>query len=43
VEAGAKAGVTGTPAYFVNGRMLTGTRPFEHFQEVIDAELGHGG
>jgi protein-disulfide isomerase len=42
-EAGAKAGVTGTPAYFVNGRMLYGARPFEQFQELIDAELGQGG
>jgi protein-disulfide isomerase len=43
VEAGVKAGVTGTPAYFINGRMLTGTRPFEQFREVIDAELAQGG
>jgi protein-disulfide isomerase len=33
-------GVTGTPAYFVNGRMLTGARPAESFAELIDAELG---
>ena len=43
LEAGAKAGVTGTPAYFINGRMIYGARPFEQFQEVIDAELGQGG
>ncbi len=43
VDAGLKAGVTGTPAYFINGRVITGTRPFEQFREVIDAELGQGG
>ena len=32
-------GVTGTPAYFINGRMLSGARPLESFIEVIDAEL----
>jgi protein-disulfide isomerase len=36
---GAELGVTGTPAYFVNGRMLSGSRPIESFVEVIDAEL----
>ena len=30
---------TGTPAYFVNGRMLSGARPVESFVEVIDQEL----
>lgn len=37
---GSELGVTGTPAYFVNGRMLSGARPIESFAEVIDAELG---
>ena len=32
-------GVTGTPAFFVNGRYLSGNQPFEAFQRVIDAEL----
>jgi protein-disulfide isomerase len=36
---GARLGVSGTPAYFINGRMLTGAQPIEQFQEVIDAEL----
>ena len=36
---GSELGVTGTPAYFVNGRMLSGSRPLESFVEVIDAEL----
>ncbi len=36
---GEELGVTGTPAYFVNGRMLSGSRPIESFEELIDAEL----
>ncbi len=36
---GSKAGVTGTPSFFINGQMLTGARPFEQFKEVIDLEL----
>ncbi len=38
--AAAKAvGVNGTPAFFINGVMLSGAQPFEKFKEVIDAEL----
>ena len=36
---GNQAGVTGTPAFFINGRMLSGAQPFEKFKEVIDDEL----
>ncbi len=32
-------GVSGTPAFFVNGRFLSGAQPFESFKELIDAEL----
>jgi protein-disulfide isomerase len=32
-------GVTGTPGFFVNGRFLSGAKPFEDFAKVIDAEL----
>jgi protein-disulfide isomerase len=39
-EQGASLGVSGTPAYFVNGRLLSGARPYEEFARVIDAELG---
>jgi protein-disulfide isomerase len=37
--AGESAGVNGTPAFFINGRLLDGARPFESFKEVIDEEL----
>jgi protein-disulfide isomerase len=36
---GSELGVSGTPAYFVNGRMLSGARPIESFVQVIEAEL----
>jgi protein-disulfide isomerase len=39
LEAGQKVGVSGTPAFFVNGRPLSGAVPFERFKEVIDHEL----
>ena len=39
VEAGEEAGVSGTPAFFINGRVLGGAQPFEAFKRVIDEEL----
>ena len=32
-------GITGTPAFFVNGRFLNGAKPFQEFATVINAEL----
>lgn len=32
-------GVTGTPAFLINGRPLVGAQPFQAFQQVIDAGL----
>jgi len=32
-------GVTGTPAFFVNGQLVSGAQPFSVFQQVIDAAL----
>jgi len=39
--AGKKAGVTGTPAFFINGTPLSGAQPLEAFKEVIDQELAN--
>jgi protein-disulfide isomerase len=36
---GEEAGVNGTPAFFINGRMLSGAQPFESFKRIIDEEL----
>jgi protein-disulfide isomerase len=33
------AGVTGTPAFFINGRPLEGAQPFEAYKRIIDEEL----
>jgi protein-disulfide isomerase len=38
-EAGS-LGVTGTPGFFINGKFLSGAKPFAAFKEVIDKELG---
>lgn len=40
---GNAAGVNGTPAFFINGRSLSGAQPFEAFKEIIDAELARIG
>jgi protein-disulfide isomerase len=37
-EAG-KLGLSGTPAFFVNGRLISGAQPYEAFAQVIDEEL----
>ena len=36
---GSSVGVTGTPSFVVNGRLLVGAQPFEAFKNVIDDEL----
>jgi len=36
---GEAAGVNGTPAFFINGRMLSGAQPFSEFKRIIDEEL----
>lgn len=39
LQDGVNAGVSGTPAFFVNGVFINGARPFELFKSVIDREL----
>jgi protein-disulfide isomerase len=39
MEEGERFGVTGTPAFFINGRLLAGAQPLEAFTTVIDEEL----
>jgi protein-disulfide isomerase len=33
-------GATGTPAFFINGRKISGAQPIENFKRVIDEEAG---
>lgn len=39
IAKGVGVGVSGTPAFFINGIMLSGARPYESFKEIIDTEL----
>jgi protein-disulfide isomerase len=39
MKAGGEVGVEGTPAFFVNGRMISGAQPFSAFKSIIDEEL----
>lgn len=36
---GLALGVQGTPAFIINGRLVTGAQPIEQFKSIIDAEL----
>jgi protein-disulfide isomerase len=39
LEEGSRLGVSGTPAFFVNGRLLSGAQPLEAFTKLIEQEL----
>lgn len=39
IKMGNDAGVNGTPAFFINGRMISGAQPFDVFKKIIDEEL----
>jgi protein-disulfide isomerase len=39
LDEGIRLGVTGTPAFFINGRVLTGAQPLEAFARIIEEEL----
>ena len=39
IEEGNRLGVTGTPAFFINGRIVSGAQPLEAFARIIDDEL----
>lgn len=36
---GQSYGVSGTPAFFINGELLSGAQPYEKFQEAIESAL----
>ena len=37
-----KLGATGTPAFFINGRFLSGAQPIDSFKRLIDEMLKKG-
>jgi protein-disulfide isomerase len=39
LEAGQALGISGTPAFYINGRPLGGAQPFAAFKAIIDEEL----
>ncbi len=43
MEAGSRYGVSGTPAFFINGRSVSGARPLDDFTRIIDDELERAG
>jgi protein-disulfide isomerase len=43
LEDGQKHGVSGTPAFFINGIFLNGAQPYEKFKAIIDRELAKKG
>ena len=42
-KAGQEAGVSGTPAFFVNGVFINGAVPYEQFKDAVDRELKRKG
>ncbi len=43
MQDGRSAGVTGTPAFFINGKSIKGAQPFSTFQAEIEAALSAAG
>jgi protein-disulfide isomerase len=39
IAAGTSFGVSGTPSFFINGKLVVGAQPFSAFKTAIDAEL----
>lgn len=40
LQEGISAGVTGTPAFFINGVFVSGAQPYEVFEQIIEQQLG---
>ena len=39
IEKGNASGVRGTPAFFVNGQLVSGAQPYEKFEQIVKSEL----
>lgn len=42
LQEGTQAGVTGTPAFLINGALVSGAQPFSAFQQQLDYYLAGG-
>ncbi len=40
-QEGQRNGITGTPSFLINGRLVVGAQPFQVFQQIIEQELGN--
>lgn len=40
IQEASSLGITGTPAFFINGRLVSGAQAYEGFAQIIDEELG---
>ncbi|MFS8071062.1 MAG: DsbA family protein, partial [Byssovorax sp.] len=38
-----KAGISGTPAFVINGYFISGAQPFAKFKKIIDKALAEAG
>jgi protein-disulfide isomerase len=38
---GQSKGITGTPGFLINGRLVSGAQPFSSFEQIIEEELGN--
>jgi protein-disulfide isomerase len=43
LKAGSAAGVSGTPAFFINGLFVNGAQPYEQIKQTVDRELKRKG
>jgi protein-disulfide isomerase len=43
MKQGSDLGVSGTPAAFVNGQLVSGAQPVDAYKKIVDAELKGGG
>ncbi|MEE8537415.1 MAG: thioredoxin domain-containing protein [Acidobacteriota bacterium] len=39
IQQALSVGASGTPAFFINGRYLSGARPFEQFKPIVEQEI----
>jgi protein-disulfide isomerase len=38
-DQGTTAGISGTPSFVINGKLVVGAQPFDDFKKVIDEEM----